>query len=37
MFQAAPTVIRGRDKILLIEALNWILPVAPVSVGVEFD
>ena len=36
-FLPAPTVIRGRDKILRIEALNLILPLAAVYVGVEFD
>jgi len=36
-FQLAPTVIRGRDKILRIEGLNLILPLAAVYVGVEFD
>jgi Uma2 family endonuclease len=36
-FPPAPTVIRGRDKILRIEGLNLILPLAAVYVGVEFD
>ncbi len=36
-FQPAPTVIRGRDKILRIDGLNLILPLAAVYVGVEFD
>jgi Uma2 family endonuclease len=36
-FPSAPTVIRGRDKILRIEGLNLILPLAAVYVGVEFD
>jgi len=30
-------VIRGRDKILRIEGLNLILPLAAVYAGVEFD
>jgi hypothetical protein len=37
MFPPAPPVIRGRDKILRIECLNLILPLAAVYVGVEFD
>jgi len=37
MFPPAPTVIRGRDKILRIEGLNLTLPLAAVYVGVEFD
>ena len=37
MFPPAPTVIRGRDKILGIEGLNLILPLSAIYVGVEFD
>jgi Uma2 family endonuclease len=37
VFPSAPTVIRGRDKILRIESLNLILPLAAVYAGVEFD
>jgi Uma2 family endonuclease len=36
-FSPAPTVIRGRDKILRIEGLNLNPPLAAVYVGVEFD
>jgi Uma2 family endonuclease len=37
VFPPAPTVTRGRDKILRIEGLNLILPLAAVYAGVEFD
>ena len=37
MFPPAQTVIRTRDKILRIEGLNLILPLAAVYVGVEFN
>jgi Uma2 family endonuclease len=37
VFPPAPTVIRGRDKILRIQGLNLILPLAAVYAGVEFD
>jgi len=37
VFPPAPTVIRGRDKILRIRDLNLILPLAAVYVGVEFE
>jgi hypothetical protein len=30
-------VIRGRDKILRIDGLNLILPLAAVDVGIDFD
>jgi hypothetical protein len=36
-FLPAPNVVRGRDKILRIEGLNLILPLAAVYVGIEFD
>ena len=36
-FPSAPTVIRGRDKILRIEGLNLILPLAAVYAGTALD
>jgi len=37
VFPSAPTAIRGRDKILRIQGLNLILPLAAVYAGVEFE
>jgi Uma2 family endonuclease len=37
VFPPTPTVIRGRDKILRIQGLSLILPLAAVYAGVEFD
>jgi Uma2 family endonuclease len=37
VFPPASTEIRGRDKILRIDSLNLILPLAAVYTGVGFD
>jgi Uma2 family endonuclease len=37
VFRPAPTEIRGRDKIVRIDSLNLILPLAAVYASVEFD